>query len=84
MTKIKFKTSENVQEYVNFINDNDLYDQLDIFETGYKDGNLFIDIEGKEEIIEQIKKLSIKKGRGKYERTPEHKLKQSKIQMKRK
>lgn len=82
MKKENFSTTENVQEYVNFINDNDLCDQLDNFETGYQNGSFFIDIEGKEDVVEQIKKLSIKKGRGKYERTAEHKLKQSKIHMK--
>lgn len=84
MNKIKFSTTENVQEYVNFINDNDLCERLDNFETGYQNGSFFIEIEGKEEVVEQIKKLKqIKKGRGKYERTQEHKLKQSKIQIKR-
>ena len=75
---IKFYTTEDVQNYVNFINDNDLCDKLESFETGFSDGNFFIDIEGDEEIIESVKNLKIKKGRGKYIRTNEIKLKQSK------
>lgn len=85
MKKIKFSTTENVQDYVNFINDNDLCYELDNFETGYQNGSFFIDIEGNEDVVEQIKKLQKnKKGRGKYERTSEHKLKQSKISSKKK
>ena len=83
MKKVKFSTTENVQEYVNFINDNDLCEQLDNFETGYQNGSFFIDIEGKEDIVSHIKRLSMKNERGKYERTSDHKLKQSKIQRKR-
>lgn len=75
---IKFYTTEDVQNYVNFINDHDLCDELESFETGFSDGNFFIDIEGDEEIINHIKRLSIKKERGKYKRTNEIKLKQSK------
>ena len=60
MKKTKFNTTENVQEYVNFINDNDLGDKLDNFETGYQNGSFFIDIEGKEELISCIKKLDKK------------------------
>ena len=82
MKRIKFNTTENVQKYVNFINDNDLCYQLDNFETGYQNGSFFIDIEGEEDIINCIKRLSMKRERGKYERTSEHKVKQSKIQTK--
>lgn len=60
MKNIKFSTTENVQEYVNFINDLDLGDKLDNFETGYQNGSFFIDIEGKEELITCIKKLDKK------------------------
>lgn len=75
---IKFYTTEDVQNYVNFINDNDLCDELESFETGFSDGNFFIDIEGDEDIINHIKRLSMRQERGKYTRTNEVKLKQSK------
>jgi hypothetical protein len=76
---IKFYTTEDVQNYVNFINDNDLGDKLELFETGFSTGKFFIDIEGDEETVNIIMTLTpIKKGRGKYKRTNEIKVKQSK------
>lgn len=63
---LKFYTTEDVQSYVNFINDNGLQNKLNLFETGYKDGNFFIDIEGDEEIVSKIKRKSMKTERGKY------------------
>ena len=78
MKKIKFYTTENAWSYVNFIDDNDLGDKLDNFECGYQSGNFFIDIEGKEDLINHIKRKSMKDERGKYARTNETKLKQSK------
>ena len=77
-SNVKFYTNEDVQKYVNFINDNDLCDKLELFETGFSDGNFYIDIVGYEDIIESIKNLKIKKERGKYTRTNKTKLKQSK------
>lgn len=75
---IKFYTTEDVQNYVNFINDNDLCDELELFDTGFSNGNFFIDVEGDEDIVNRIKRLSMKQERGKYKRTNEIKLKQSK------
>ena len=59
MKTIKFNKTGDVQKYVNFINDNDLADKLINFETGYQSGSFFIDIEGPEKIVEQIRNLSI-------------------------
>lgn len=84
MKKTKFHATENVQDYVNFINDHDLGLLLSNYETGYADGNFFIDIEGEEDLIEHIKRLSMKDMRGKYVRTQDHKLKQSKIKLNKK
>jgi hypothetical protein len=76
---IKFYTTEDVQKYVNFINDNNLGDTLKLFETGFSTGKFFIDIEGDKETVNSIMTLTpIKIGRGKYKRTNETKLKQSK------
>lgn len=55
---IKFYTTENAWDYVNFIDDYDLGSELDNFECGYKDGSFFIDIEGKESLIGCIKNLN--------------------------
>ena len=84
MKKTKFHTTENPNKYVNFIFDNCLEDDLTLFETGYTDGNFFIDIEGEEDLIEHIKRLSMKGMRGKYVRSQDHKLKQSKIKLNKK
>ena len=79
---IKFYTTEDVQKYVNFISDNNLGDKLELFETGFNTGKFFIDIEGDEETVEHIKRLSMKSKRGIYTRTNETKVKQSKIMSK--
>ena len=52
---------ENIQKYVNFINDNELCNKLDSFETGYQNGNFYIDIEGPKDVVEQIVNLNILK-----------------------
>lgn len=81
METSNFYTTENVQDYVNFINEHDLGDSLKNYETGFMNGNFFIDITGSENLIESIKNRSIKKPRGKYIRTSNHKKLQSKIQL---
>lgn len=81
---VNFSKKGDVQKYVNFINDNDLCNKLDNFETGFINGDFFIELQGDEDIIDHISRLSMKSVRGKYERTSEHKVKQSKIQMKKK
>ena len=39
---LKQAESDSIQKYVNFINDHNLSDELDNFETGYKAGMFFI------------------------------------------
>lgn len=81
MKTSNFYTTKNAQDYVNFINDHDLGDSLKNYETGFMNGSFFIDITGSESLIESIKNRSIKKPRGKYIRSSEHKKLQSKIQL---
>lgn len=59
MKTINFSKTGDIQNYVNFINDNNLAEKLINFETGYQSGSFFIDIEGPSKIIEQIRNLSI-------------------------
>ena len=73
-----FSKTGDVQKYVNFINDNDLVYKLSNFETGYQSGSFFIDVEGPEDVIDNIKRLSMKTEKGKYKRTAETRKKQSK------
>ena len=79
---LKQAESDSIQKYVNFINDHNLSDELDNFETGYKAGMFFIIAEGKEDIISCIKRLSMKTERGKYKRTSVHRKLQSDIKHK--
>lgn len=78
MKQTKFYTTENVQDYNNFINDHDLSKQLSNYETGYANGKFFIEISGNKDIIDQIERMSLKERRGTYKRTDTIKIKQSK------
>lgn len=78
MKKSNFITTKNTEKYLDFIYSNDLDYLLTKFETGYRDGESFLDIEGDSEIIEHITRLSMKPKRGKYVRTKEIREKNSK------
>ncbi len=54
-------TGDIVHKYVNFINDHDLGDKLELYETGFINGDFYLEVEGKTDLINSIKCTKILK-----------------------
>ena len=54
-------TGDIVHKYVNFINDHDLGEHLECYETGFINGDFYLEVEGKTDLINSIKRTKILK-----------------------